>query len=388
MSLKTPLSKKFSLVFVVVALFVTALLPIPQVMAAAPLAAIPINLPYSQNFNTLAASGNSNPWSNDSTIAGWYVAGASTYNASDGNANSDNMYSFGTGAASDRALGSISAGTVYFAVRLVNPAGSGVVVNSLEVTYTGEQWRRSGNGSDALVFAYQTGTNLTNPTAGSWTSVSSLNFSAPQTGSGGSPALDGNATANRTVRSAVVTVNLQPGQEVMLRWQDTNGAVQHGMGIDDLLVAPATSPLAAALASFDASQLGNEIIVTWETVSELENIGFNLYRGVTPDAPNVQLNAALIASQAPGSGQGFVYTWEDTFDLAGGTTYYYWLEDVDTAGLTTRHGPISITFEAPTAVRLGSFGAGAPTFMPALLLIAGGLAVIAIARLAWARRVF
>ncbi|MFZ1241172.1 MAG: hypothetical protein WAV66_17725, partial [Anaerolineae bacterium] len=67
----------------------------------------------------------------------------------------------------------------------------------------------------------------------------------------------------------------------------------------------AGSPLAAALAGFDAAQSGEAIRVTWETVSEIGNVGFNLWRGTTPNAPDVQLNASLIPSQGPGSSQGF-----------------------------------------------------------------------------------
>ena len=42
------------------------------------------------------------------------------------------------------------------------------------------------------------------------------------------------------------------------------------------------------------------------------------------------------------------------------TTYYYWLEDVDSSGAVTRHGPISAAFSAPTAVRLTSAEANPP----------------------------
>ncbi|MFZ1551741.1 MAG: lamin tail domain-containing protein, partial [Anaerolineae bacterium] len=106
----------------------------------------------------------------------------------------------------------------------------------------------------------------------------------------------------------------------------------------------AGSPLAAALAGFDAAQAGDAILVSWETVSEVGNIGFNLWRGTSPSAPDAQLNASLIPSQAPGSSQGFSYEWLDAVNLVNTTTYYYWLEDVDIAGLVTRHGPISATY--------------------------------------------
>ena len=145
------------------------------------------------------------------------------------------------------------------------------------------------------------------------------------------------------------------------------------------------TPLAAALSSFDATSYGDHILVTWETVSELGNVGFNLWRGVSPNAPDVQLNASLIPSQGPGSSQGFSYAWPDSANLVNNTTYYYWLEDVDIAGVVTRHGPISATYSAPTAVSLSGFAPAAalPVAWP---LAAAGLTALAAAAVAWRRR--
>ncbi|MFZ1598497.1 MAG: hypothetical protein WAW26_21835, partial [Anaerolineae bacterium] len=136
------------------------------------------------------------------------------------------------------------------------------------------------------------------------------------------------------------------------------------------------APLSAPLASFDATQSGDAILVTWETVSEIGNLGFNLWRGTSPNAPDVQLNSTLIPSQAPGSSQGFSYEWLDAANLVNNTTYYYWLEDVDIAGVVTRHGPISATYSAPTAVRL--LGADSSAALPGVLpLVGAGLLALA-----------
>ena len=37
------------------------------------------------------------------------------------------------------------------------------------------------------------------------------------------------------------------------------------------------------LAGFDAQQVDGHVLVAWETVSEIDNAGFNLYRNTTPD---------------------------------------------------------------------------------------------------------
>jgi hypothetical protein len=34
-----------------------------------------------------------------------------------------------------------------------------------------------------------------------------------------------------------------------------------------------------------------------------------------------------------------------------GVTYYYWLQDVDLSGALTMHGPVSVDFTVPTALR-------------------------------------
>lgn len=127
-----------------------------------------------------------------------------------------------------------------------------------------------------------------------------------------------------------------------------------------------SSPLAVTLAEFSAAQVANHVLVTWETVSELNNRGFNLHRGVSPAGPDRQLNAALIPAQSQGSPNGFVYTWEDAADLVPGTDYFYWLDDVDMDSAVTRHGPVSVAFDGPTAVTLGRVSANPAAHAAAL----------------------
>jgi hypothetical protein len=130
------------------------------------------------------------------------------------------------------------------------------------------------------------------------------------------------------------------------------------------------SPLAVTLADFQAAQQGDRIVVSWETVSEVGNAGFNLYRSEDPAALGQRLNAALIPSQSPGSTGGFSYTWEDRADLVAGSIYFYTLEDVDLSGATTRHGPVSAAYLAPTAVTVSSVQAS-PAAGAAALPLAG-----------------
>lgn len=119
-----------------------------------------------------------------------------------------------------------------------------------------------------------------------------------------------------------------------------------------------TPPLAVTLANFGAISQPDHVLVDWQTVAELGNLGFNVLRSTSPEGAQTRLNAELIPSQAPGSGQGASYSFEDD-DVEDGTTYYYRLEDVDTSGTTTRHGPVSVTYDSnPTAVQVIGLGNG------------------------------
>jgi hypothetical protein len=99
-------------------------------------------------------------------------------------------------------------------------------------------------------------------------------------------------------------------------------------------------PSAVELASFAATAAGRAILLEWETASEVDNLGFNLYRAGSPDGPRAQINGGLIPARMPGSPIGAAYQFLDG-SVTPGITYYYWLEDVDVYGVATLHGPVS-----------------------------------------------
>jgi hypothetical protein len=99
------------------------------------------------------------------------------------------------------------------------------------------------------------------------------------------------------------------------------------------------APTAVKLTSFDATWQADRFLVAWETASEHDNVGFNLYRSTSVGSLGVQLNDALIPSQAPGGDGGASYQFVDTA-VQPSQTYYYTLEDVDLNGTRTPHGPV------------------------------------------------
>src|SRR5262245_3068720 len=247
-----------------------------------------LGVPVTENFDSLASAGTGVAWVDNSTIPGWYST-RTTYNSGTGSSNAGALYSFGvagTNPATDRALGSVasgSTGTVYQAARLTNNTGS--TITSLAISYAGEQWRNGGNATaHALTFQYQvasagviTGANA--PSAG-WTTVPALSFTGPVTGTTAG-ALDGNAVANRTVISGILTVTVNAGQDICLRWQDPDDAgSDHGLAIDDFSVtangdagdsAPAVTTTAPADSAINVPVASSIVINFSESVSATAN---------------------------------------------------------------------------------------------------------------------
>lgn len=212
-----------------------------------------INSAVTQNFDGLTTA-NFNLTDNTS-IPGVYAFRAAgnavpnVFTADNGGSNAGRFNNYGTTAATDRALGSASSGTpgtLQYGVRFAN--NTGTAITSINVRYTGEQWRNGGNATaQVLAFDYQQAATVTDLTSGTYTAVAALNFTTP-TNSAMAAALDGNAAANRTVITQTITVNIPVGQEIMLRWTDINDAGNdHGVSIDDLSVTPQATVSAAGV---------------------------------------------------------------------------------------------------------------------------------------------
>lgn len=145
---------------------------------------------------------------------------------------------------------------------------------------------------------------------------------------------------------------------------------------EDWLFFP-RSPTAVDLVEFTAMAQPEGISLDWETASEIDNVGFNIYRALSAAGPWDKITVTMIPSQAPGSGFGGTYNFMDTDVVAYGT-YFYKLAAINTAGASSFFGPISETFAPdPTSVRLTGFKAeGTPLLVPALFLGACGVVLL------------
>jgi len=103
--------------------------------------------------------------------------------------------------------------------------------------------------------------------------------------------------------------------------------------------SPTESPTAVSLVSFKAKVNGaGSVTLAWETASEVDNAGFNIYRSKMTDGTYKKVNGKLIPAEGNGA-YGASYSFEDT---PGRGTFYYKLEDVDYNGTSAVHGPVKV----------------------------------------------
>jgi hypothetical protein len=217
--------------------------------------------PYKQDFNSLGSVAyltngrlNAMPevYAQAEFATGPYSPPA--IGANDGLNTAANYYHFGYAGSTgtDRSLGGIAStaytdGIGYVGVRFKN--GSTKTIKNLEVQYAMEQWYNSGRQDQANVaVAYltapaNTAINSLLQATGNWQAIAPLQVDAPST-STVIASRDGNSAANRRVRqTTLVGINLQPNQEIIIRWAyalntTTNG---NGLSIDDIVITPETN---------------------------------------------------------------------------------------------------------------------------------------------------
>jgi hypothetical protein len=204
---------------------------------------------YSQDFDSLATSGASNSWTNDSTLPGWSLfrrpapgTALATYAAGNGSSTAGAIYSFGTD--SDRALGGVGSGGTYwgspassavagwFAVALSNDTGS--TIDSFTLDFDGEQWRQGGNTTpQTMALEYGFGADFTS--VSTWTAPGgNFDFTSPITTGPGT--LDGNSEANRADNRGGLVSDLlwEPSNTLWVRWIENNDSGNdHGLAVDN-----------------------------------------------------------------------------------------------------------------------------------------------------------
>ena len=106
------------------------------------------------------------------------------------------------------------------------------------------------------------------------------------------------------------------------------------------------------LSDFQAVLFNGQVKLTWETASEIDNAGFNLYRSETDNGEYAKINDSLIPSEGS-STQGAAYEFVDT-GVQNGKTYYYKLESINLSGNSELFGPTSVTLSTSTSTTISA----------------------------------
>jgi DNA/RNA endonuclease G (NUC1)/fibronectin type 3 domain-containing protein len=205
-----------------------------------------------ENFDTLSNTAGST--TNTSLPTGWYITetggGArdnEQYAVDTGGSTTGDIYSYGAAAATDRALGQLRSGTLIplFGAKFTN--NTGATITSLDVSYTGEQWRFGGvHSTVAERVDFQYSVNATDLSTGTYLDANALDFNPPVT-AGTAGALDGNAAANRTAISSTITgLSIPAGATFFIRFSDVDATgADDGLAVDNVSLTPQGAPVNA-----------------------------------------------------------------------------------------------------------------------------------------------
>ena len=106
--------------------------------------------------------------------------------------------------------------------------------------------------------------------------------------------------------------------------------------IGDFSAAARTTgdPTSVDLESVEAIAGCRQVEVRWSTYNEWGAVGFNVMRSTSETGPWEQANASVIVAE--GGESGASYSFVDA-GLAGGITYYYYIQEMLTTGGTQDH---------------------------------------------------
>lgn len=275
---------------------------------------LPGALTYSENFDSMGATGTSlvTGWvSTDATIA---VGNTST---------SGSVYNVGATGDGDRAIGSLGSGSLLsatYGTSLLNSTGS--FIGSFSLSGFMEQWRTgsstTGNaGPETLPFEFSL--NATSLTDGTWTSLADFNLVEKLTTTTAAAAINGNDAANRTALSAAATVAWADGVRLWIRWTETDSAGSDGLyAIDDFSITVVTTAPPRDLIWNPPASLWDTAATNWlngvtaTAFTSGDNVNFT-QAGITAGGQDVTVDAGGLT---PGNIN--VSNTSGTYTLSGG----------------------------------------------------------------------
>ncbi|MEM7345005.1 MAG: Ig-like domain-containing protein, partial [Chloroflexota bacterium] len=148
------------------------------------------------------------------------------------------------------------------------------------------------------------------------------------------------STTNSAGQTSFAYIGHNAGVDTITAWIDLN---DNGLHDQNEPSSSATktweTTTAVTLIDFSVTNDNETSILTWQTASEIDNEGFNVWRSSHLDGPYTKVNSALIPALGD-TNRGYTYQLTDSANLEP-TDYYYVLEDIDTAGISTFHTAIS-----------------------------------------------
>ncbi len=140
-----------------------------------------------------------------------------------------------------------------------------------------------------------------------------------------------------TVPDEIVNISINEGSSKLTNWPDVLSIPFNAT--DAVIYTSSCIPNAVDLKSFDVLRKSKKAILSWETASEIDIQGFNIYRSGKKDGKLKKVNEYLIPADAVGSSSGATYQITNS-SLKPWKTYFYWLEWVDMDSNSTLYGPI------------------------------------------------
>jgi hypothetical protein len=148
-----------------------------------------------------------------------------------------------------------------------------------------------------------------------------------------------------------VTINMTTGSFDGYAWSENIGWIHFKNTSPEYNVVctdPGTLPV--ILSTFTADFINNTPTIYWETQSEVDNMGWNVYRNVQE---NFSTSALLTEFMIPGHGtttEPSYYNFEDGIQYPEvGSVYYYWLESIDYSGISQVYSRVAqITVPDPS----------------------------------------
>jgi hypothetical protein len=160
--------------------------------------------------------------------------------------------------------------------------------------------------------------------------------------SDGTPADGGWITHTTEVSS---TAEDQPN-DLPLAMAFTANTQSSAGGTELLLPTPtptAIAPTSVELRYFHGAGASDRVTPRWETATETDVLGFNVYRSTEAGQQGGRVNAALIPATG-GAADGGRYELRDAPRAIG--TYFYRLEVVDQGGAPETYGPVTVRVDA------------------------------------------